>query len=98
MFCWSEYIFSIIVLHLAFGTATRTLIHSHKGPVFRDLAAQTTDGDFIVRVPGFPSSTILYIRVATQRAHICEVESSIHVSVLDHRGGITFAQGYARRA
>ena len=68
MFSWSEYIFNIIVLHLAFATVTRTLIHSHKSPVFRDPTVQTTDGDFIVRAPGFSSSAILRIWVATPRA------------------------------
>ena len=38
--------FCIIVLHLAFDTVTPTVIHSQRGPVFRDPSAQTTDGDF----------------------------------------------------
>jgi hypothetical protein len=43
---------------------------SHKSPVSRDPAAQTTDGDIIVRPPVFPSSAILRIGVATPGAHI----------------------------
>jgi len=62
------YIYSIIVLHLVFGAVAHMLIRSHKSPVFWSPAAQMADSDFIVRVPGFQSGTLLRIRVATPRA------------------------------
>ena len=64
-----QYIFGTIVLYLVFGTVTCMLIHSHNSPVLRDPATETADGDFIVRAPSFPSSTIIRIWVATERAH-----------------------------
>ena len=58
-----------MVLLLVSGIVIRMLIHPHESPVLRTSTAQTTDGDFIVRDPGSPSSVILRSQVATPRAH-----------------------------